>query len=81
METTKVRALRSLDRVTVRDRVRECILVNPGISRAEIAAKLRVRLSSVCGRVNELMKLGEIKVCGEIVDNFTRKSVEVFKVA
>ena len=47
------------------------------LSRAEIAEYTGIRLSTVCGRVSELMDAGAISVTGKKLDKETNRLVEV----
>lgn len=47
------------------------------LSRAEIAHRANLRLSTVCGRIAELMEAGAISVSGTKIDTDTNRKVEV----
>lgn len=59
-----------------RERIYEYLCYSNG-SRREIATDLRMELSAVCGRVNQLLKDGAIKVEGTRSCLITGKQVEV----
>lgn len=62
-------------RQTLRQKVLGIIMAYPQLSRGEIAQRFGITLQSVCGRVNELLKVGEIKETGTRIDAFSRKTV------
>lgn len=49
------------------------------LTRAQIANLTGLKLSSVCGRANELIKAGLIEVCGKEWDVETQRNVEVLR--
>jgi len=53
----------------------------PDISRAEIAAQLGERLSSVCGRVNELLDLKVIEQAGQRKCLMTGRTIRPVRLA
>lgn len=59
----------------LRERIYEYLLYNES-TRKEIAADMNIELSSVCGRVNELVKLGAISVGGTRRCRMSGKQVE-----
>ncbi len=61
---------------TVRDRILLTISQARRPSNADLERLAGVRLSSVCGRVNELAKAGFIEPGGTKLDPFTRKTVQ-----
>lgn len=61
---------------TVRDRILLTISQARRPSNADFERLAGVRLSSVCGRVNELAKAGLIEPGGTKLDPFTRKTVQ-----
>jgi hypothetical protein len=50
------------------------------LSRAEIANRSNLRLSTVCARVAELMEAGAIRVVGTKIDSDTNRKVEILEV-
>jgi len=50
-------------------------------SRREIARALDLETSSVAGRVNELIEMNQVEVCGHIKCPISRKTVEAIKLA
>ena len=46
-------------------------------SRSEIAQRLNLRLSTVCGRIGELLESGAICVVGHTIDPETNRTVEL----
>lgn len=63
-----------------RERVKQALVRGP-LSRSEIAEVTGLRVSSVCGRVNELLKSGEVAVYGLKWDEATQRSVETVGLA
>lgn len=61
---------------TVRDRILLTISQARRPSNADLERWAGVRLSSVCGRVNELAKAGLIEPGGTKLDPFTHKTVQ-----
>lgn len=59
-----------------REQVLEAIREHPGVSRSEIAKITGLRVSSVCGRVNELIKMNLVVVSGTAWDEETKRNVE-----
>ena len=53
------------------------LLMRQPLTRAELADLLGLRLSSVCGRVNELLKAGRVVVAGTKFDEETKRNVEL----
>lgn len=51
------------------------------MTRAELAVKTGLRLSSVCGRVNELIALGQLKTVGRAYDPNTNRNVNLVGIA
>lgn len=66
-------------RITLRARVYEAIKVNPLISRMELSLLYNIRLSSVCGRVNELIGDGLISEQGSKRDPQTGMTVALLR--
>lgn len=65
-------------RTTVRQKIMDLLLNrSKGYTRFEIATALNLRLSSVCGRINEILYDGMAEVVGEKEDPQTRKIVEI----
>lgn len=62
------------------ERVYQAIMLFPFISRSELADVLQLRLASVCGRVNLLLKKQRVCEDGEKIDGVTGKSVARLKV-
>jgi predicted transcriptional regulator len=62
-------------RSTKRRKVLLAIMMSPGLSRAEIADICGLRLSSVCGRVAELIADGQVVENGTKLDGVTHKTV------
>jgi hypothetical protein len=81
MNTTKSQAYSEItedgSRSRRRAQVLEIIKANPGCSRNDIERIGRIRLSSVCGRVAELLGDDEIVQLGEKKDPITKKTVEM----
>lgn len=61
---------------TVRDRILYTIDKAKMPSNADLERLTGIRLSSVCGRVNELCNEGLIELGGTKLDPFTRKTVQ-----
>lgn len=59
-----------------REQVLEAIREHRGVSRSEIAKITGLRVSSVCGRVNELIKMNLVVVSGTAWDAETQRNVE-----
>jgi hypothetical protein len=49
-------------------------------SRQEIANRTGLRTSSVCARVNELLKLNRIAIAGTKIDDDSGRSVQILRV-
>ena len=76
---TSLLAYRSLEperMATVRDRILLTIAKARMPSNADLERLAGVRLSSVCGRVNELKDGGLIEAGGTKTDPFTRRTVQ-----
>jgi len=75
--STKIRSLERVRKVEVATIVYNAISSSEvPISRSEIAERTGLRLSSVTGRVNELLKEGRIEVTGEKLDKNSDRRVE-----
>lgn len=55
--------------------IRHALHVNGPLSRSQLAEVTTLKLSSVCGRVNELLKTGELVEAGKIYDKATERNV------
>ena len=76
---TSLMAYRSLDparTATVRDRILLTVTKARMPSNADLERLAGVRLSSVCGRINELRDEGLIEAGGTKTDPFTRRTVQ-----
>jgi len=62
-------------RQTVRQRILDIITCFPKLSRNDISRQFNISLQSVCGRVNELIRDGEIKETGTKIDEHSNKTV------
>jgi len=62
-------------------RVLGCLFMCAGLSRSGIAKATGMRLSSVCGRVNELIVAGKLSVAGIQRDSETERNVETVRLA
>ena len=51
--------------------------VNKKMSRADIAAEMNIRLSTVCGQINLMLEAGLVEVTGTKVDLSSNREVEV----
>ncbi|MBF6987226.1 hypothetical protein [Cupriavidus sp. IK-TO18] len=51
------------------------------LTREEISRRTNMKLSSVCGRVRELLDANRLVVCGSVKDLFTGKPQELLKLA
>ncbi len=60
----------------VKEQIVAALLMRAPMTRAELAAVLGLRLSSVCGRVNELLASGLVVVAGTKFDAETKRNVE-----
>jgi len=76
MSTTKRQSWQKLDGEKKRDEILRFIIEYPSSTRYEIATWTNNRVSSVCGRTNELLKQGTIYVSGEREDYETKMMVE-----
>ena len=65
---------------SLRERVYDIIKTCGPVTRAEIEAMTGIRCSSVCGRVNELMKDNLIEGCGHKLDPQTKKTVTAYRI-
>jgi len=63
-----------------RMQVLEFIKFNQPCNRNQIADGLGLRLSAVCGRVNELLKSGHIEVAFKDIDPETGRKVEFLRI-
>ncbi len=72
---TKTQSLFKTDRITAREKVFNAIQAGPS-SRNVIAQVTGLKMSSVCGRVNELLHTGRIRVAGAEYDGETNRVVE-----
>lgn len=77
MSATQSASIKKTDAATQRRIIRQYVQENPRSSRTDIADGTGLRLSSVCGRVNELLKSGDIFVSGTKLDTATNREVEV----
>lgn len=66
---------------TRRQQILDALFMSPPLSRSELAAKTGMRLSSVCGRVNELLDEGRIVVDGTTYDPATQRHVETLTIS
>lgn len=74
-ETTKLSSL------ILRTRVAHFLSSNGPATRSEIAQSLGLKDSSVCARLNELMKEGRIATCGSKFDESTKRNVTLYCVS
>ena len=63
-------------RTNRQQQIMDALWMSSGKSRAQMATETGMRLSSVCGRCNELLHLDLIYVCGEAWDTETQRMVE-----
>lgn len=61
---------------TRKQQILDALFMALPMSRAELARVTGLRLSSVCGRVNELIEEGRVIVCGTTYDATTARNVE-----
>jgi DNA-binding IclR family transcriptional regulator len=61
---------------TRRQQILDALFLKPPMTRAELARATGMRLSSVCGRVNELIAEGKVRVDGTAYDAETQRHVE-----
>lgn len=59
-----------------RQQILDALFLRPPMTRSELAKATKMRLSSVCGRVNELIEAGEVAVSGTVWDSETERNVE-----
>jgi len=78
MESTKLKSLKQTKAKpsSVRNLVLTALKNGP-LTRNEIAETIDRRLSSVCGRINELLRDGLVEVVGTTQDSETDREVEV----
>lgn len=75
--TTKSKSLKSLGNTTaLQEKILTCLDEEP-LTRSEIATKTNLRMSSVCGRVNELINKDQVQVVGEKQDEDSGRWVEL----
>lgn len=80
MSTKYASYLRTIDTLGEKQRlVYEAIDRHRGASRSELATLTGLRLSSVCGRVNELVASGMVRPCGVKWDADTARNVETLE--
>ena len=48
-------------------------------SRSQLASATGLKLSSICARCNELLKVGDVSVAGKTFDQETNRNVETLK--
>jgi Winged helix-turn-helix DNA-binding len=76
-ESTKVASFRKLAHITKKHQlILDTLEVEPDLSRRELANKTGLRLQSVCGRVNELIGDGLVRVSGKSFDKSSGRDVE-----
>lgn len=80
MNSTKVQSLMKTNRSQRRLEVLDWITKNPGCTRGDLNVKGRFHYGTVNGRVNELIKMGLVKVTGTTHDNNTGRNVETLEV-
>jgi hypothetical protein len=78
-QSIKVQSLNKVSRGDKRATVLAFLHANPGSTRREIAEGTDMLLSSVCGRVNELMELGQLCIAGLKFDKQTNRNVQTLK--
>lgn len=61
---------------TVAERILGTIAVYPGLSRSDIAELDDIRIQTVCGAVNKLIKDRKVRVSGSYTDPNTNRRVE-----
>lgn len=49
---------------------------NTSMSRAEIAEAMGIRLSTVCGQINQMAKAGLVQIVGNKIDKSSKREVE-----
>lgn len=85
MSFTKQKSFREITddgtRSKRRRQVYTLIAEHPHCSRADIAKLGNIRLSCVCGRVNELIEAGRVVEVGTKVDSETHKTVALLDLA
>lgn len=83
MQSTKTRSLEKTRKTTlapVRARVLATLReADAPLTRFEIASRSGLRLSSVCGRVNELIADRFVRIAGEKLDTETDRHVETLE--
>jgi hypothetical protein len=62
------------------NRIRIILKNDPGLSRKEISLRAGISLSSACGRINELMKAGEVEKCGTKWDSESDRKVQILRI-
>ncbi len=78
--STRHKSHNKLDHGRLATTIYEFIKDNPGHSRREIAENLNMRLQTVCGQVNVLVREGFIHVAGTKKDIETKREVETLAV-
>lgn len=82
MQSTKLQSYNQT-KPTSGERAREILaflVTTSGATRAEIAEATDIALSSVCGRINELLASGEVEVSGTKKDLNSGRQVEIVKI-
>jgi predicted transcriptional regulator len=78
---TESLAITSANGETRRQQILDALFMRPAMSRSQLAEVTGMRLSSVCGRVNELLEDGKLIVAGKVFDRVTERNVETLTTA
>ena len=77
----------SLDKVSTSTKaksyqaIKQALYANGPLSRSQLAEVTNLRVSSICARVSELIKLGELAEVGTTYDKSTERNVKVVALA
>jgi predicted transcriptional regulator len=78
-KSTKQRSLAKVNASVNHIRIVNLLRTQPNLTRSEIAEQLSLRLSSVCGRVRELILDGTVCTSGEKYDLDTKRYVQTLE--
>jgi hypothetical protein len=78
MQSTKRQSLAATSKVESYSKVKAALETGPK-TRSQLSALTGLKLSSVCGRCNELLKLGQVQVVGRAWDSETSRNVELLQ--